>query len=136
MSEVHATDPAPLPMSRNTLAEAISQTEMDAWVRVINKRRAEWTKLPRDELLAILQVPLSSEKQSPPSLEDLGKILELLLNRNFSRSIDRKVPPDKRRASWECVQLLLHKLDEANNRRNIESGSLNTKLHLFSSDVL
>ena len=136
MSEVYVTEPTPLPMSGNMLAEAISQVEMDAWVRVIKKRKARWVTLPRDELLAILQVPLSSEEKSSTSLEDLCKTLEWLLNRNFSWSINRKLPPHKRRASWECVQGLLHKLDEANNRRNIENGTLNTKLLLLSSDFL
>jgi hypothetical protein len=119
-------DTTPLTMSEKTSEDAISQTEMDVWSRVMRKRRAEWMTLPRKELLAILS--LSTEEQSPPLAEDLFQSLEWLLNKTFSQSIDRKVRPHKRRAAWVCLKGILQKLDEAKNRTNMENGIWNTEL--------
>jgi hypothetical protein len=118
-------------MSENT-PESISQNEMDAWSRVINKRKAEWKTLPPNELLAIIHDPWSRE-QSPPQIEDPSERAEWLMRSIFSLSINRKVPPDKRRASWACMQNVLSKLDEAcSKNRNTENGYLNTELHVSS----
>jgi hypothetical protein len=105
--------------------ESISQNEMDAWSRVINKRRAEWKTLPPNELMAIIHDPLSRE-QSPPPLEHPSEQAEWLLRRTFSRSIDRRVSPDKRRASLSSLYSTLSKLDDAcSKNRNMEIASLN-----------
>ena len=127
-SQAYVTELMPWPMSGNMLANAISLVEMNTWARVIKKRRAEWIMLPRDELLSILKIPLSSKEKSSPSMEDLCRTLEWVLIRNFSQSINRKFPPHKRRASLKRLERLLRKLDEAHERRNTENWSLNTKL--------
>lgn len=118
-------------MSENT-PESISQNEMDAWSRVINKRKAEWKTLPPNKLLAIIHDPWSRE-QSPPQIEDPSERAEWLMRSIFSLSINRKVPPDKRRASWACMQNVLAQLDEAcSKNRNTENGYLNMELHVSS----
>jgi hypothetical protein len=105
--------------------ESIPQNEMDAWSRVIKKRRAEWKTLPPNELMAIIHDPLSRE-QSSPSLEHPSEQAEWLLRSTFSRSIDRRVSPDKRRASLSSLYSTLSKLDDACSKsKNMEIGSLN-----------
>lgn len=125
----HVMDTTPLTMSEKTSAAgAISLTEMDAWSRVMRKRRAGWMKLPPYELLAILSLSSTKEEQSPLSPEELCKSLEWLLNKNFCQSIDRQVPARKRRAAWVRLKKILHQLEEAKNRANIETGIWNTEI--------
>lgn len=85
--------------------------EVKVWSRIMADRKAEWTKLAPEVLVAIVQEPWGKE-ESAPAMNHPHQKLEWLLNTHFRRSIDRSINPFERRSSWSCMNALLKKIDE------------------------
>lgn len=100
-------------MSDETPEQSVSEGEMDLWYRIIGRRRAEWSSLPRNELAEIVR-PLWTEEAS--QIDDPWQQTEFILNKHFNISVNRHVNPKNRRRAWHTVNGILQNLDKSRAR--------------------